>query len=150
MKSLIWIIVLSLHTVATAHSMVTEAQIPANVSARFHYQFPAAKEARWEKSAQYYKASYEESGKNVVIYYTESGDCVEIDREVTTAELPDNIITQLNTAYVFEKIIAIDDFSGTPYYLVEVSKGDKQYTYEFESASQDLILYDIKQGVVVW
>src|SRR6478735_4990892 len=63
----------------------------------------------------------------------------------------DMITYHLDGDLQFENIIAIDDFSGSPYYVIDVIKNNKKYTYELSLAEgEDVILCDLRQGTVVW
>lgn len=155
MKNIVIAFALFMSMAASAEKLVVENNIPQNVAFRFHYQFPGAQEVTWQKNDNNYTAIYFESGKKISVYYASNGDCVEIDREISAHQLPagykDMIVKHLDGNVQFDNVTAIDDFSGSPYYVIEVIKNNKKYTYELSAAQgEDVILCDLRQGTVVW
>lgn len=155
MKKVYWfsvLIFLFTNVFASEHPV---KEVPKNVSFRFYYQHPGASGVTWFKNENTYVAKYKENDKELSVYYTIGADCVEIDREIEIKDLPVQFHPKLQYAlgdkYSVQQIISVDDFTGTPYYLVKAtSKKSKENIYFMLEGKNEIILYDVKQGVVVW
>ena len=100
-------------------------------AASFKQDFASAKEVTWESSQQLVKATFKLNEQIMFAYYTESGELVAVVRNVVSAQLPINLLSNLKKNY--------DGFWITD--LFEVSCGsDASYYVTLESADNVIVL----------
>lgn len=132
-----------------------ETNVPKNIKFKFFYEHPGAKNVLWSKVNKVYTVKYKENDKELTVFYEQNGDCVEIDRELYETELPQNfkakLVEKLGTDYTLMQLVSVDDFGGSPYYLAKAQhKTKKTSIYFMLEGKNEILLYDIRQGVVVW
>lgn len=61
----------------------------------FKKEFRQAQEVRWENGRQYVKATFKLNDQLMVAYYSNTGELLGITRNITTSQLPINLITDI-------------------------------------------------------
>lgn len=138
-----------------ASTQVVESNIPQIVAMNFRYQFPGANQVVWHKDNNSYEAKYIESGKQLSIFYNAKGQIVEIDRELSTTDLPTEYKNRLQSyfkeGYKITNLVVADDFSKNPYYLIKVLHAGISYEFQFEDHEvADNALHQQRQSTYVW
>jgi len=113
-------------------STVTFAQgiIPSeNLQKEFTLEFAQATDVKWEKVADYYKASFVEGGQYFTVYFNASNKLESISRNIGTNMLPLSLQKDLKNK-VSESSWIADCFelsmeNGTEYYVVVESETEK-------------------------
>ena len=113
-------------------STVTFAQgiIPSeNLQKEFSLEFAQATDVKWEKVADYYKASFIEDGQYFTVYFNASNKLESISRNIGTNMLPLSLQKDLKNK-VSESSWIADCFelsleNGTEYYVVVESENEK-------------------------
>ena len=113
-------------------STVTFAQgiIPSEkLQKEFSLEFAQATDVKWEKVADYYKASFIEDGQYFTVYFNASNKLESISRNIGTNMLPLSLQKDLKNK-VSESSWIADCFelsmeNGTEYYVVVESENEK-------------------------
>ena len=113
-------------------STVTFAQgiLPSeNLQKEFSLEFAQATDVKWEKVADYYKASFIEDGQYFTVYFNASNKLESISRNIGTNMLPLSLQKDLKNK-VSESSWIADCFelsmeNGTEYYVVVESENEK-------------------------
>ena len=97
----------------------------------FKKDFSQAQEVKWENGKQYVKATFKMNEQVMTAYYTPAGDLLGITRNVTTSQLPINLIADLKKNY---KNVWVSD-------LFEITSNDEtNYYITLEDADQTIVL----------
>jgi|SRR6185312_3606306 len=75
------------------------ANVPPTVSSEFSQQFSKASHVQWEEGQDFYKATFEASGKTLFAFYTGTGDLMGVAANQPAAGLPQRLKDQLHRQY---------------------------------------------------
>lgn len=97
-------------------------KVSATVKAAFEKNFTGAENVSWEKSEEFYFASFQLNSKEVTAAYHENGQLVGLSREITTAQLPLNVSLAIGSKFEGYKLAETTTeltFDGqTSYYVI--------------------------------
>jgi len=99
-------------------------KVSAVVKAAFENDFSKASQVSWEKSNDFYFASFTLNNLNVDAAYTESGELVGTSRKISAELMPLNIsmaIAEKYAGYQVDKSVIELTFEGVTRYYVNVS-----------------------------
>lgn len=155
MKKIVVVLAILSSSLVWAGNQVVESTIPQIIAMNFKYQFPGANQVVWHKDNNSYEAKYVESGKTLSVFYNAKGQIVEIDRELSTHELPalykNRLHSYFKEGYKITSLVVADDFSKNPYYLIKVMHEGVTYEFQFEDFElNDRILHQQRQNTYVW
>jgi hypothetical protein len=108
-----------------ASSFATEPEkVTAVVKAAFENDFSKATQVSWEKSDDFYFASFTLNNVNVDAAYTEKGELIGTSRRITAEQMPLSIslaIAEKYEGYLVHKPVVELTFEGVTRYYVTVS-----------------------------
>src|SRR5688500_16498852 len=88
----------------------------------FNHEFAQATEVKWEKVADYYKASFVDDGKYFVAYFDAFYQLESISRNITTNMLPlilqKELKSEISASSWIADCIELSGKKGTEYYIV--------------------------------
>jgi hypothetical protein len=116
-----------------------EEVVNQKVASSFKKEFTQAQEVKWETGKEYVKATFKMNDQVMVAYYTNNGELLGVTRNITTNQLPINLLNDVKKSY---KDSWITD-------LFEVTTNDEtNYYITLENADQTLVLKSI--GTYSW
>jgi hypothetical protein len=66
-------------------------KIPANVTDAFAARYPHATKVEWKDKLQYFQASFELNGSNIIAHFSSDGEWKVSEREMDFNDLPDEV-----------------------------------------------------------
>jgi len=97
----------------------------------FKKDFSQAQDVKWESGRQYVKATFKMNDQVMIAYYTSAGDLLGITRNLTTSQLPINLLADLKKNH---KNVWVSD-------LFEITSNDEtSYYITLEDADQTVVL----------
>ena len=131
------ILALSLVITMTASSAFAEGKsIPAKALASFKADFSEAQEINWTTGDDYYVAKFVLHGQTIFAYYSPDGDYLSTLRNISTLQLPINLLRELKndySSYWVSNLIEIGNSDGTTYY-VTLENADKKLTLKSKNS----------------
>lgn len=113
----------------TATAFASEgSKITAKVKDAFEKDFQKAKNVNWEKSKDYYFATFTFNDLELNAVYNEEGELVGTSRKIATAQLPLNIslaLSQKYNDYLLPENATELSYNGETHYLLTVSNSKK-------------------------
>jgi hypothetical protein len=113
----------------TISSFATDpVKVSQAVKAAFESDFSKASQVSWEKSSDFYFASFKLNNLNVDAAYTESGELIGTSRKISTQQMPLSITLAISENYADYQVdkSAIElTFEGVTRYYVTVSNKDQ-------------------------
>ena len=107
----------------------------------FNRSFGESTEVKWEKVADYYKASFLQNGQYLIAYFDGFNNVVSISRNITVNMLPlmlnkslDDVTSE--TTWITDCIELLAE-NGTEYYLV-IEDADQETIYQSNGDSWDV------------
>ncbi|HTE25302.1 hypothetical protein [Flavitalea sp.] len=108
-----------------------EEVVNAKAVNSFKKEFSQAQEVKWENSKQYVKATFKINDQVMIAYYSNAGELLGITRNLTTSQLPINLMTDIKKNH---KNSWITD-------LFEITTNDEtNYYITLEDADQIVVL----------
>jgi hypothetical protein len=126
MKKLKTILAAAIMLFATSAFAINGSEkVTATVKAAFEKNFTGAKNVNWEKSEEFYFASFQLDSKEVTAAYHENGALVGMSREITTAQLPLNVSLAIGSKFdgykLAETTTELTYDGQTSYYVIAQS-----------------------------
>ena len=117
-------------------------EIRANIISSFKKDFAAAQDVQWEQGKQFVKATFTLNGQVMMAYYTEEGNLLAVTRNITSSQLPINLLTEIKKSYTTYWITELFEIamSGTTSYYMTLENGDQTLILKSEAA-QDWKVY---------
>lgn len=106
---------------------VQQKDLPAVVQKGFQKQFPAVKDAKWEKENGNYEAGFKENGTETSVVIDPSGNILETETEMKSNSLSAPVKAYITKNYPNQKIkeaAKITDAKGIVTYEAEVNGKD--------------------------
>jgi hypothetical protein len=103
----------------------------------FKKEFVTASNIRWEQRNNFSKATFTMNGQVLTAYYYANGDLQAVVRNITSDQLPINLMTSLRkeyTAFWITDLFEISSDNQTTYY-VTVENSDKKIVLKSDSFS---------------
>ena len=94
----------------------------------FKKDFVTASNIKWEQKSNFLKATFTMNGQTLTAYYYSNGDLQAVVRNITSDQLPINLVTSLRkdyTAFWITDLFEISSDNQTTYY-VTVENSDKK------------------------
>lgn len=110
---------------------IKASEVPESVKQSFQKRYPSGKVEHWEKEGSIYEAEFDNGKEETTVSFDASGQLIETEVEISTAELPQSIKDWLNTKTGGKKIKEaerVKDNTGKLTYEVEV--GDTEYVFD--------------------
>ncbi|HXB33373.1 MAG TPA: hypothetical protein VNV35_08125 [Puia sp.] len=107
----------------------------------FKKDFATASNIRWEQKNNFLKATFSLNGQILTAYYFSNGDLQAVVRNITSDQLPINLLTSLRkdyTEYWITDLFEISSNGETSYY-VSIENSDKKIVLK----SDDLSFWDV-------
>ncbi len=136
-KKFVTILVLAMLTIATAFA--SETNVSKDALAAFSATFVKATDVKWEKSDNYYKATFQINGHSLNTLLSEEGEIIAVYRNILATELP--LYLQAPLYREFSKYW----ISGLTEYAVG---GDTKYYLTLENADEKIIMENL--GTYDW
>ena len=76
-----------------------EEGVSARVKASFKKEFANATDVKWENSKDFTKATFNLNDQVIFAFYGESGELIAVSRNITAAQLPIHLLSDLKKAY---------------------------------------------------
>lgn len=74
-------------------------KVTATVKAAFEKNFSGAEKVNWEKSEEFYFASFQLNSKEVTVAYHENSELVGMSTEISTAQMPLNVSLAISSKF---------------------------------------------------
>jgi hypothetical protein len=117
--------------VSTLGAFAGETNVSEKVLNAFSTEFSTAKDVQWTVGSDYYMAKFQYNEKYVFAYYNQEGDLLGLSRNITTADLPLSLQTNLKREYA--------DYWVSD--LMEVAKDEETIYYiTLENADAKVVL----------
>lgn len=94
----------------------------------FKKEFATASDIRWEQTSNFLRATFSMNGQVLTAYYYSNGDLQAVVRNITSDQLPLNLLTDLRrdyTAFWITDLFEISSDNQTTYY-VTIENSDKK------------------------
>jgi hypothetical protein len=118
-------------SISNIFANTNEEVVNAKAASSFKKEFTQAQDVKWENSKQYVKATFKMNDQVMIAYYSNSGELLGITRNLTTSQLPINLMTDIKKNH---KNAWITD-------LFEVTANDEtNYYVTLEDADQTVVL----------
>lgn len=126
---LMWAMMLTMGlTTVFANNEVTVSQ---KAVSSFKKDFSAAQDVSWESNKDYSKATFKINNQVMFAYYTQTGDLMAVTRNITSTQLPINLLSSLKKNFGNYWITDLFEVS---------SSTDASYYATVENADQKVIL----------
>ena len=82
-------------SISNIFANTNEEVVNAKAANSFKKEFSQAQEVKWENSKQYVKATFKLNDQVMIAYYSNAGELLGITRNLTTSQLPINLMTEV-------------------------------------------------------
>jgi hypothetical protein len=106
--------------VCTLSAFAGETNVSEKVLKAFNTEFTAAKDVEWTVAENYVMARFQYNDKYVSAYYSPEGELLGLSRNITTADLPLNLQTNLKkeySGYWVSDLMEVSKTEETVYYV---------------------------------
>jgi hypothetical protein len=113
-------------------------EIRAQVINSFKKDFAAAQDVQWEQGKQFVKATFKLNGQVMVAYYSEEGNLQAVTRNITSSQLPINLLAEIKKnygTYWITDLFEIAMSNNTSYYIT-LENSDQTLILKSESAHE--------------
>jgi len=118
-------------SISNIFANTNEEVVNAKAAISFKKEFSQAQEVKWENSKQYVKATFKLNDQVMIAYYSNAGELLGITRNLTTSQLPINLMAEIKKNH---KNAWITD-------LFEITTNDEtNYYITLEDADQTVVL----------
>jgi hypothetical protein len=118
-------------SISNIFANTNEEVVNAKAANSFKKEFTQAQDVKWENSKQYVKATFKMNDQVMIAYYSNAGELLGITRNLTTSQLPINLMTDIKKNH---KNAWITD-------LFEITANDEtNYYVTLEDADQTVVL----------
>ena len=118
-------------SISNIFANTNEEVVNAKAANSFKKEFSQAQDVKWENSKQYVKATFKMNDQVMIAYYSNAGELLGITRNLTTSQLPINLMSEIKKNH---KNAWITD-------LFEVTTNDEtNYYITLEDADQTIVL----------
>lgn len=115
---------------------------PAAVQKAFEQKFPNTSKLKWDKeNAHEYEASFEWNGKNCSANFSDSGEWLETESQITFSDLPDKVQKAYTISHKEAKIKAVAK--------IETSKGITKYEVKIKQGIKIVELLCAEDGTIL-
>lgn len=125
---------------AFAGNHIEENSVPQSVVEKFHQQFGQAQELTWYQQDNTFKAVALQQGHELEASYNTQAQCVEIDRRISSENLPttvqQTIQKSFSEGYHIASVYVVDKQNANPVYKVRIRQGRLTYDMEFEDTNK--------------
>ncbi|MBS1537857.1 MAG: PepSY-like domain-containing protein [Bacteroidetes bacterium] len=119
-----------------------QRKAPSAVTSAFNQKFSNATNVKWDKENPHeYEASFTWNGKKYSANFSDKGEWLETESEVTFAQLPDKVQQTFTTSHKGTKVngvAKIETSKGTTKYEVEIKISGKTVEYFYDSNGTEL------------
>lgn len=111
--------------------------VNTKVESAFKREFTQAREVSWQKTGDYYKATFTISGEIVNAYYTAEGEMMGIIHNILSTQLPINLQASLKKEYENFWITDLFEFSrpDSNGYFITIQTADQVITLQSTNGS---------------
>ena len=116
-------------------------KVPENVSKAFQTAHPDAKDISWDKEGSNYEANYKENDNSYSVVINSSGNILETESEITTADLPAGVVKYISDnykGYTLSGAAKIVDNKGTVKFEAEIKSGKTSKDVLFDKDGKPL------------
>ena len=118
-------------SVSSIFANTNEEVVNAKAANSFKKEFSKAQDVKWESGKQYVKDTFKMNDQVMIAYYSNAGELLGITRNLTTSQLPINLMTDIKKNH---KNAWITD-------LFEITTNDEtNYYITLEDADQTVVL----------
>jgi hypothetical protein len=116
--------------IASAFTLSTQGtKIPAKVKTAFANHFKTATQVKWKAEKQYFEVTFELNDKDYSALFDANGTLLETEVEIAQDELPNGVLSYIQTHYPSQKIKAVE----------KITDSNQVTTYEIELKKTDVI-----------
>ena len=135
---------------STAFAMGEEKVTP-KVKAAFQIDFGAAVQVNWEKSSDFYFASFTLNNTKVDAAYNEAGELVGTSRKIDLSKVPLNVLMALNKEYsdytISPQVLELN-YEGVTRYYISAENNKQVLKLKCYSNGESVIENKVKKVVV--
>ncbi len=125
--------------------------VTALVKTAFQHDFSGASQVDWEKTSDYYVASFNFNNTKVSAAYNEDGELVGTSRKIASAQMPLSILLELGKKYedyfISENAFEVTNEGQTSYYI-NVDNGKQVLQLKCYSSGEVDVIKKTKKQVV--
>jgi hypothetical protein len=135
-KFLTAVVVSSVLLMNTAFANKNE-NVNYQVENSFKKEFSQAKEVNWQKTENYYKASFKMYEEPMTAYFTPEGELIGVIRNLLSTQLPINLQTSLKKEYGSYWITELFEFARPESngYFITIQDADQSVTLQSTNAA---------------
>lgn len=122
--------------IAQKKNELSPSQVPAEVTASFHKDFPTAEIKNWEKEGGSYEATFQVGNTNMSAIYGKSGYRKETEKDIEETKLPLSVFDYIKnnfSGYKIKNASQIITDKAVTTYEVEINKDNKTEGLIFDS-----------------
>ena len=137
MKKLILLLTIVAFTTQLQAQKMMSKNVPADIKASFHNEYPSVMDVDWSKEGNNYEAEYDTKQGDMSVTYGPDAKMIEMEMEIAKSSLPQNIMDYIKRNYNEDEVkeaSKITDAKGV-------------VTYEAEVKGMDL-LFDLKGNFI--
>jgi hypothetical protein len=82
-----------------AEAPKSEVTVPVRIEERFSQQFAHAMDVRWEEGKNFFKATFEDWGRTLFVFYAGNGDLMGVATNLSSSSLPERLQAQIKQSY---------------------------------------------------
>lgn len=145
-RILVWALLLTLG-VSSAFANNADG-VSDKVINSFKKDFAEARDIQWEKSKEYIKATFSLNDQVMFAYYSEDGKMLAVSRNLTSGQLPMNLLTDVKknySNYWITQLFEIASNSENSYYITLENENQTIVLKSTSSDGWELIKKDKKQ-----
>jgi uncharacterized membrane protein YkoI len=124
MKNLTLLVFALLATVAVNAQDLKSNEVPRSFTEGLLKAYPTATDIEWEKSGTDYKVEFDVGKMEHEIWFNKDGNMVKVEKNITRAEIPANLMEIIKRDYPDYKIDSVEsvEMGGNVTYVVELEK----------------------------
>lgn len=141
MKNLKIAAIALLATASITAQDIENDKVPTSLNTSFQKAYPNASDIEWEKDGVNFKVEFDQDNMENEIWYSNTGEILKTEKEVTLEDLPSAVISTIKNKYPKYDIDEVE--------LIE-AKGKKTYEVELEKwFSEDVKLLIAEDGSIL-
>jgi len=141
MKNLKIAAIALLATASITAQDIENDKVPTSLNSSFQKAYPNASDIEWEKDGVNFKVEFDQDNMENEIWYSNTGEILKTEKEVTLEDLPSAVISTIKNKYPKYDIDEVE--------LIE-AKGNKTYEVELEKwFSEDVKLLIAEDGSIL-
>ncbi len=126
-KPIVILMAFLIFTFTATYAKSNDTKVPESITSEFNSDFSQAGNVKWEKIANYFKASFSFRGEVLFAFYSEDADLMGIANNILSDRLPAFLQVEIKRDYEGYWITNLFGYSikDTPGYFIELENADR-------------------------